>query len=118
MHTTMGPVAATGALRRRPAALSAAAVGAVLAALSALLLAFGPLARPAGAAGAVGAGYWHTSGSQILDSNGNVVKIAGVNHLFLPATTGEVDEYGRLTGKEVSPELPSALAAWLSKTLK
>jgi endoglucanase len=51
----------------------------VLAALSAMLLAFGPLARPAGAAGTVGAGYWHTSGSQILDSNGNAVRIAGIN---------------------------------------
>ena len=26
-----------------------------------------------------GTGYWHTSGSQILDSNGEVVRIAGVN---------------------------------------
>ncbi|HXR73938.1 cellulase family glycosylhydrolase [Actinocrinis sp.] len=79
MHTTMRPAAVAGVLRRRPAALSAVAVGAVLAALSALLLAFGPLARPAGAAGTVGAGYWHTSGSQILDSNGNAVRIAGIN---------------------------------------
>ena len=28
---------------------------------------------------AQGSGYWHTSGNQILDSNGNVVRIAGVN---------------------------------------
>ncbi|MGA2890770.1 MAG: glycoside hydrolase family 6 protein [Terracidiphilus sp.] len=27
----------------------------------------------------VGAGYWHTSGNKILDSNGNEVRIAGVN---------------------------------------
>ncbi len=27
----------------------------------------------------VGAGYWHTSGNQILDSNGNPVRIAGIN---------------------------------------
>jgi endoglucanase len=67
---------AAAAARRRPAVLSALAVSAVLAAIAALLVAFGPLAR---AAGAVGAGYWHTSGSQILDSNGNVVRIAGVN---------------------------------------
>lgn len=26
-----------------------------------------------------GAGYWHTSGNQILDSNGNRVRIAGIN---------------------------------------
>ncbi len=28
---------------------------------------------------AQGVGYWHTSGNQVLDSNGNVVRIAGVN---------------------------------------
>ena len=47
-----------------------------------------------------------------------VVRIPGVNHLFLPATTGEVEEYARLTGKELSPELPAAIVAWLNKTLK
>src|SRR5207248_7293487 len=31
------------------------------------------------AAGGVGAGYWHTSGHQILDAAGNPVRIAGVN---------------------------------------
>ena len=37
-------------------------------------------ARPAASAvGAVGAGYWHTSGNQILDSAGNPVRIAGIN---------------------------------------
>ena len=40
-------------------------------------------AAPAGgaapAASGAGAGYWHTSGNQILDSNGNPVRIAGVN---------------------------------------
>ena len=35
-------------------------------------------AAPAASTG-VGAGYWHTSGNQILDSNGNPVRIAGVN---------------------------------------
>jgi endoglucanase len=75
MHTTTTPRAA-GPARRRAAAMSALAVAVVLAALSALLIALGPLAR---AAGPVGAGYWHTSGSQILDSNGNPVRIAGVN---------------------------------------
>ncbi|MGH3416618.1 MAG: cellulase family glycosylhydrolase, partial [Actinocrinis sp.] len=70
------PVHVTGALRRRPAALSALAVGTVLAALSALLVGLGPLAR---AAGTVGSGFWHTSGNKILDSNGNQVRIAGIN---------------------------------------
>lgn len=31
------------------------------------------------AASGVGAGYWHTSGNQILDSGGNPVRIAGIN---------------------------------------
>ncbi|HLH58960.1 MAG TPA: cellulase family glycosylhydrolase [Streptosporangiaceae bacterium] len=31
------------------------------------------------AAAGAGAGYWHTSGNQILDSGGNPVRIAGVN---------------------------------------
>jgi endoglucanase len=30
-------------------------------------------------AASAGAGYWHTSGSQILDSDGNPVRIAGIN---------------------------------------
>jgi endoglucanase len=31
------------------------------------------------AASAPGAGYWHTSGNRIVDSNGNKVRIAGIN---------------------------------------
>jgi endoglucanase len=65
-----------GPAHRRRLTLSAFAVGAVLAVLSALLVATGPLAR---AASGVGSGYWHASGNQILDSNGNPVRIAGVN---------------------------------------
>jgi endoglucanase len=44
-----------------------------------------PAARPAldaaaaPAASGAGAGYWHTSGNQILDASGNPVRIAGVN---------------------------------------
>jgi endoglucanase len=36
-------------------------------------------AAPRPAASGVGAGYWHTSGNQILDSGGNPVRIAGIN---------------------------------------
>jgi hypothetical protein len=32
------------------------------------------------------------------------------------ATTGEVDEYGRLTEKQISPAVTGALATWLQKT--
>ncbi|WP_406330942.1 cellulase family glycosylhydrolase [Streptomyces sp. NBC_00203] len=47
-------------------------------AAAALLL---PLAgvQSAGAAAAPGAGYWHTSGRQILDAAGQPVRIAGIN---------------------------------------
>src|SRR5687767_2700844 len=37
------------------------------------------LAVPASQANAAGAGYWHTSGINILDQNNQVVRIAGVN---------------------------------------
>ena len=43
-------------------------------ALIAVLFAVAPLA-----ALAQGTGYWHTSGNQILDANGTVVRIAGIN---------------------------------------
>jgi pimeloyl-ACP methyl ester carboxylesterase len=42
------------------------------------------------------------------------VTIAGVNHLFVPATTGDVDEYASLPVRTISPEWPKAIAAWLS----
>jgi len=59
---------------------AALAVGTVLAMLAALLtVALGFCATTASAATGAGAGYWHTSGSQILDSNGNPVRIAGIN---------------------------------------
>jgi pimeloyl-ACP methyl ester carboxylesterase len=46
-----------------------------------------------------------------------VVKVPGVNHLLVPATTGEVDEYGNLKDAQVSPKVTEALVAWLKKTL-
>jgi alpha-beta hydrolase superfamily lysophospholipase len=46
-----------------------------------------------------------------------VVKIPGVNHLFVPATTGEVEEYPTLKEKQISTAVASAIAAWLQKTL-
>jgi hypothetical protein len=47
------------------------------------------------------------------DPGVRVVRIAGVNHLFVPAKTGEVDEYGSLQSRTITPELPAAIAAWL-----
>jgi pimeloyl-ACP methyl ester carboxylesterase len=46
-----------------------------------------------------------------------VVKIPGVNHLFIPASTGEVEEYGSLKDKQISPALASAITTWLQKAL-
>jgi len=46
-----------------------------------------------------------------------VVKLPGVNHLFVPATTGEVAEYETLKDKQITPALPATIAQWLRKTL-
>ncbi len=50
------------------------------------------------------------------NSGVEVVKVAGVNHLLVPAKTGEVDEYSRLGNVSVSPEVTNALTAWLTRT--
>ncbi|MGE0361756.1 MAG: alpha/beta hydrolase family protein [Vicinamibacterales bacterium] len=47
----------------------------------------------------------------------DVVKVPGVNHLLVPAKTGEVSEYGSLEVKQVSPAVTAPIAAWLTKTL-
>jgi hypothetical protein len=44
------------------------------------------------------------------------VKVPGVNHLLVPAKTGEVDEYGALPDKNVNPAVTDAVATWLKKT--
>src|SRR6266566_8855845 len=49
------------------------------AAVAVALLASTATAGPARAATTLGAGYWHTSGRQILDSANQPVRIAGVN---------------------------------------
>jgi pimeloyl-ACP methyl ester carboxylesterase len=43
------------------------------------------------------------------------VDLAGLNHLFVAATTGEVDEYGRGPDKTISSQLPGAIASWLGE---
>ena len=67
--------------RRRLAATLAGALTATLAAAGSVAATATAGAAPAAAATppGVGAGYWHTSGNQILDSNGNPVRIAGIN---------------------------------------
>ncbi len=46
----------------------------------------------------------------------DVVRVPGVNHLLVPATTGEVSEYASLSAAEVSPDATSAIAKWLTAT--
>ena len=42
-----------------------------------------------------------------------VIQVPGVNHLLVPAVTGEVQEYSSLADKSVSPEIGSAIVRWL-----
>ncbi len=44
-----------------------------------------------------------------------LVHVPGVNHLLVPATTGEQDEYSQLKDKNVSKEVLSAIVGWLQK---
>jgi uncharacterized protein len=46
-----------------------------------------------------------------------LVTIDGVNHLFVPAPTGDPDEYALLEDKRVSPKVMDALVPWLKDKL-
>jgi pimeloyl-ACP methyl ester carboxylesterase len=47
-----------------------------------------------------------------------VVKVPGVNHLLVPAKTGDVSEYATLgQDARVSPQVTSAIAAFMSKEM-
>jgi hypothetical protein len=45
-----------------------------------------------------------------------LVIVRGVNHLLIPAFTGEVAEYGTLQDRNVSADVTTAASAWLTKT--
>ncbi|HET7219879.1 MAG TPA: alpha/beta fold hydrolase [Vicinamibacterales bacterium] len=45
----------------------------------------------------------------------DVVHVPGVNHLLVPAATGDVQEYPDLNVKAVSPEVTTAIVEWLKK---
>ena len=47
-----------------------------------------------------------------------LVKIPGINHLLVPAQTGETEEYGKLADRTISPSATSAIGAWLKEALK
>jgi endoglucanase len=76
----------TSPLRRARVALSAAAAAAAIVAIGTFALGSLAAAAPRAAtqpaaplAAAAGAGFWHTSGNQVLDSNNQAVRIAGIN---------------------------------------
>jgi pimeloyl-ACP methyl ester carboxylesterase len=46
-----------------------------------------------------------------------VIKLPGINHLLVPAKTGEVSEYASLGTESISPEIARNIAEWLNATL-
>lgn len=47
----------------------------------------------------------------------DVVVVPGINHLLVPATTGEASEYGSLTDHAISPRITDAITTWLAEIL-
>ena len=43
----------------------------------------------------------------------DVVVLPGINHLLVPAKTGDLSEYGPLPDRTISPEVAAKIAAWL-----
>ncbi|MGE3274501.1 MAG: alpha/beta hydrolase family protein [Vicinamibacterales bacterium] len=43
--------------------------------------------------------------------------VPGVNHLLVPATTGEVSEYSSLTDREVANGVTAAISTWMAREL-
>jgi alpha-beta hydrolase superfamily lysophospholipase len=44
-----------------------------------------------------------------------VLHVPGVNHLLVPAVTGDVQEYAQLKDKTISPKVVTAIVDWLQK---
>jgi pimeloyl-ACP methyl ester carboxylesterase len=44
-----------------------------------------------------------------------LVLVPGINHLLVPARTGEIAEYASLSEAKVSPEVPRAIVEWLKQ---
>jgi hypothetical protein len=42
-----------------------------------------------------------------------VVRVPGINHLLVPAQSGEVEEYPLLPDKTISPDIASTIVRWL-----
>ena len=43
------------------------------------------------------------------------VHLPGVNHLLVKATTGETDEYPKLTDRQIAPDVATTIADWLRR---
>lgn len=54
-----------------------------------------------------------SSKSKVVDA----VAARGVNHLLVPAVTGDVSEYGTLTDRKVSRDVTKAISDWLTRAL-
>jgi pimeloyl-ACP methyl ester carboxylesterase len=46
-----------------------------------------------------------------------VVSVRGINHLLVPAITGEINEYGALPDRTISKDVTVAITGWLMRTL-
>jgi hypothetical protein len=46
----------------------------------------------------------------------SLVTVRGVNHLLVPAITGDVAEYASLEDRNISSDVTTAISAWLTKT--
>jgi fermentation-respiration switch protein FrsA (DUF1100 family) len=47
-----------------------------------------------------------------------VVTVRGVNHLMVPAVTGEINEYASLKDRNISMDVTGAIREWLAKTFQ
>jgi fermentation-respiration switch protein FrsA (DUF1100 family) len=47
-----------------------------------------------------------------------LVIVRGVNHLLVPATTGDASEYASLPDRTVSKDVTSAIGQWLTRTFQ
>jgi pimeloyl-ACP methyl ester carboxylesterase len=46
-----------------------------------------------------------------------IARVAGINHLLVPAKTGQPDEYSQLAEQKIGPEVATTIVEWLAKTL-
>ena len=54
---------------------------------------------------------------KIGDTHTRKIVVPGVNHLFVRAETGQVDEYTTLSDRTLSPEVSAAIVSWLGDSI-